>query len=52
MHSRHDFSLRRLLLAGSVMLAAAPAMAADVTSERARQCRPGAGQLADEPPHL
>jgi alcohol dehydrogenase (cytochrome c) len=34
MHSRHQHSLRSLLLAGSVMLAAAPACAADVTPDR------------------
>jgi alcohol dehydrogenase (cytochrome c) len=34
MHSRHQHSLRILLLAGSVMLAVAPAGAADVTPDR------------------
>jgi alcohol dehydrogenase (cytochrome c) len=34
MHSRHQYSLRSLLLAGSVMLAVAPAGAADVTPDR------------------
>jgi alcohol dehydrogenase (cytochrome c) len=34
MHPRHLCSLRSLLLAGVVMLAAAPAVGADVTPER------------------
>ena len=33
MHSRHHRSLRSLLLASTVMLAAAPAVAADVTPD-------------------
>ena len=34
MHPRHRLSLRRLLLTGAAMLAAPPAIAADVTAER------------------
>src|SRR5499433_1060354 len=41
MHSLHHRSLRRLLLAGAVMLAAAPAVAADVTPERLTNPEPG-----------
>jgi len=40
MHSRHHHSLR-LLLASAVMLAAAPAIAADVTPERLTNPEPG-----------
>jgi glucose dehydrogenase len=41
MRSRHHRSLHRLLLAGAVMLAAAPAVAADVTPERLTNPEPG-----------
>ena len=49
MHPPRHRSLRQTLLATSVALAA-PALAADVTPDRL--ANPGAGQLADEPPHL
>ena len=41
MHSHHYRSLRRLLLAGAVMLAVPQAMAADVTPERLTNPEPG-----------
>ncbi len=41
MHSRHHRSLRSLLLASTVMVAAAPAVAADVTPERLANPEPG-----------
>src|SRR5258705_1712822 len=41
MHSLHHRSLRRLLLAGAVALAAAPAVAADVTPQRLTNPEPG-----------
>src|SRR5450432_397332 len=41
MHRRHLCSLRSLLLAGVVMLAAAPAVAADVTPARLANPEPG-----------
>src|SRR5579871_2815010 len=41
MRSLHHRSLRRLLLAGATMLAAAPAIAADVTPERLANPEPG-----------
>src|SRR6266481_2581033 len=41
MHSLRRRSLRRRLLAGTVMLAAAPAIAADVTAERLANPEPG-----------
>src|SRR5713101_6690233 len=41
MRPLHHRSLRRLLLAGTVMLAAAPAVAADVTPERLTNPEPG-----------
>ena len=41
MHSLYHRSLRHLLLAGAVMLAAAPAIAADVTPERLTNPEPG-----------
>jgi alcohol dehydrogenase (cytochrome c) len=41
MHSLHHRSLRRLLLAGVVMLAVAPAVAADVTPQRLTNPEPG-----------
>jgi alcohol dehydrogenase (cytochrome c) len=41
MHSHHHRSLRSALLAGAVSLAAVPAVAADVTSERLANPEPG-----------
>ena len=41
MHSHHHHSLRSALLAGAVSLAAVPAVAADVTSERLANPEPG-----------
>jgi alcohol dehydrogenase (cytochrome c) len=41
MQSRHHRALRRLLMAGAVTLAAAPALAADVTPERLTNPEPG-----------
>ncbi len=41
MHLLHRRSLRRLLLAGAVMLAATPAAAADVTPQRLTNPEPG-----------
>src|SRR5262249_59562334 len=40
MHSLHHRSLRRLLLAGAVMLTAMPAVAADVTPDRLTNPQP------------
>ena len=45
-------SIRKLLLGGVAVLATFPALAARRDSGSARQCRQGAAQLVDEPPHL